>query len=324
MSGFGEKLASLSEYLGLNSSSYYHKPTPVSYEPNDPTAYYLDQSARAAYKGPFDKNGVPMYPHTGGIDYLPVHIILYALGHLELYRRNKTGESLNRLLQSANWLVASQQPDGSWLSPFGMPKFGLPGPWRSAMTQGMAISLLLRAREFTSDDHYTESAVRALAPFHQEVADGGVTSYHEAGPFYEEYPCRPHRHVLNGFLFAMWGLYDLVRFRDNHEARTLWRSGLGTIAHWLPRYDMGFWSLYHIPSPPPNPATVKYHRLHINQLAVMHELTGEVIFEEYRNRWQGYLDSRFKALRTLPLKLRWLVASRRAPTDPESPSPRDP
>jgi len=115
--------------------------------------------------------------------------------------------------------------------------------------------------------------------------------------------------VLNGFIYALWGLRDLAQ-QGNADAARLWESGSRTLIAWLPRYDLGYWSLYHVPEVPRNPATVAYHRLHINQLDVMYELTSLLIFKEYADRWRGYLSSRLNALRSLPSKLMWVLTGK--------------
>ena len=56
---------------------------------------------------------------------------------------------------------------------------------------------------------------------------------------------------------------------------------------------------------PDNPATLHYHRLHVDQLTVMHQISGDEVIREYRDRWHGYLINRWNPLRTLPKKLYW-------------------
>jgi hypothetical protein len=125
--------------------------------------------------------------------------------------------------------------------------------------------------------------------------------------FFEEFPSPTAHHVLNGFIYAMWGLHDLVRLDNNGEAGDLWADGLATLVDWLPRFDMGHWSLYHIGDGMTNPATIPYHKLHIEQLKAMHAITSLAIFDDYATRWQQHLDSRWNALRTLPQKVAWNV-----------------
>ena len=308
MSTTGQNLANLLEYVGIKSRNYYHSvPAPIQ-DRSDPSTYYVDFSGRAAYAGPFDPSGLPLIADPTSSRPFPTHLAIYALAHLELYRKHRTDENLNCVRICAEWFKANQEGDGAWVSTFAKKEFGLVPPFRSAMIQGLAISALCRMAQVLGDSVCLETAVRALGPFRHDVADNGVTTYHDAGPFFEEYPCRPPCHVLNGCIYALWGLRDLS-LQGNADAQQLWDSGLKTLIAWLPRYDLGYWSLYHVPESPRNPTTVAYHRLHINQLEVMHALTSEPIFKNYADRWQGYLSNRINALRTLPAKLVWVVSS---------------
>ncbi|UCD16577.1 MAG: hypothetical protein JSV44_08940 [Candidatus Zixiibacteriota bacterium] len=300
-----DKLANLLEYVGLKSTSYYHTLAPISYDPEDMQAYYLDQSRRANYAGPFDDNGVPLYAGKEENVHLPVHIAFWALGHFHLHRRSGDEKHRKAFLRAADWFARDQDDRGAWQSPLAMKRFRLKPPFPSAMSQGLGISCLIRAYRLTRNEPYLTCAVKALRPFHEEIRDGGVTSYHEGRAFYEEYPVYPFKHVLNGFIYSLWGLYDLVRFADNPAARELYDTGVRTLMAWLPRYDLGYWSLYHISDGAKNPATIHYHHLHIDQLTVMHRLTGSEIFGEYRSRWERYLRNPLNGLRTLPAKLRW-------------------
>jgi hypothetical protein len=114
--------------------------------------------------------------------------------------------------------------------------------------------------------------------------------------------------VLNGFLYSVWGLLDLIRLDDNPDTRLLWEDGTATLVEWLPRFDMGYWSRYHISDGVTNPATIPYHKLHIEQLWAMHAITGEPVFEGYASWWDACLAGKFNALRTLPQKLHWYIA----------------
>jgi heparosan-N-sulfate-glucuronate 5-epimerase len=309
MSTAGQNLSNLLEYVGLRSRSYYHSvPEPIR-DFSDPLAYYVDFSSRANYNGPFDQSGLPLMADPTNPRTFPTHLAIFALANLELYRRNRTEENLNRVRICAEWFKANQESDGAWLSTFPKQEFGLKPPFRSAMIQGLAISALCRMSRALDDNACLETAVRALGPFRHDVADNGVTTSHDAGLFYEEYPCRPPCHVLNGFIYALWGLRDLAQ-TGNADAAKLWESGLKTLIAWLPRYDLGYWSLYHVPETPRNPATVAYHRLHINQLEVMYALTSTTIFKEYTDRWRGSLAHRTNALRSLPSKLMWVLTGK--------------
>jgi heparosan-N-sulfate-glucuronate 5-epimerase len=307
MSAAARKFRSLMEYFGIRSSSYYHSDARANYDPDDPIAYYLDHTLRAHFPGPRDSDGVLLYSRSGHTGYHPVLNALYALGHCDLFRLHGEESNRDECLKIADWFLNTQDDRGLWLTPFPQKTFGLKENFVSAMAQGMGISVLVRAHRLTDRHEYVEAARKALGIFHVDVADGGVQSTTDGRIFYEEFPTDPPHHVLNGFIYAMWGLYDLVRLENDDNARVLWEDGLATLVEWLPQFDMGHWSLYHIGAGMANPATIAYHKLHIEQLKVMFAITGLAVFEQYATRWERYLAARWNALRTLPRKLAWNV-----------------
>ena len=253
---------------------------------------------------PTTAQGLPLYVFEGQPIYLPVFLCFYGLGQLDLYRANRTENNANHFLQVCRWLLENQSTDGTWLTSTPMKKFGLYRPFPSSMVQGLAISCLCRAYLLTNDDRYRQAAAAALPTFAIDVREGGVLSLDGGDVFYEEYPSYPYHHVLNGFIYAMWGLYDLVRMNDS-RAVELYERGLVTLVKWLPKFDLGYWSLYHISDGMKNPATVHYHRLHVDQLDVMFALTGDATIAKYRDLWKDYSLKSANALRTLPGKMRW-------------------
>jgi len=308
MSLIGEKAANLFEYFGLKSKNYYHSEAKANYQADDQLAYYLDMSGRAEFSGSFDENQIPLYSSKGKLAVHPVMISLYALGNCELYRQTKNESSLENLIKIADWLIEIQNADGGWQNQFAMKKFDLEAGFLSAITQGKGISVLVRAFLVSKESKYVDSAIRALKPFFVDVSNNGVRRQVGDIVFYEEYPARKNYQVLNGFIYALWGLLDLVRLTDNQQAKELWHDGLESLAQLLPRFDNGYWSLYHIGDGIKNPATIPYHKMHIEQLKVMFEITGNGLFGEYAVKWQGYLDSSINAMKTLPQKILWSLS----------------
>lgn len=278
---------------------------PANYDPDNRLTYYLDFSQRAKSDIRLDDKGIPVYEHKGQVSKHPVYAMLYALGRCEIYRNTKDSNAKQSLLLIADWLISTQDESGGWKSSVTMPKFGLNHSFYSALIQGLAISTLVRANLLNQHEKYIESALKALKLFQTDIKNGGVSRIVDGYLFFEEYPSQKRHHVLNGFIYSLWGLLDLVRYNDNEKSRELWESGLKTLTDFLPQYDTGSWSLYHIGDGMKNPATITYHKIHIEQLKAMHAITGQKIFSDYAQKWQGYLDNPFNALKTLPQKIRW-------------------
>jgi len=110
----------------------------------------------------------------------------------------------------------------------------------------------------------------------------------EGNIWLEEYAILPPPHILNGFIFALLGVYDFYRVTKSEKSLNLFNEGIKTLEKNLNLYDSGYWSLYNLIHK--YPAIKKYHELHIRQLKVLHELTGKDIFNEYAERWEEYLN----------------------------------
>jgi hypothetical protein len=128
------------------------------------------------------------------------------------------------------------------------------------------------------------------------VSDGGVlVNDTDGSTWIEEYIVDPATHILNGFIWALWGVYDYMLAFNDKEARKLFDQGVDTLKKNLPRYDTGFWSLYELSGTKMRMlASPFYHRLHITQLKVMYKLTEEKIFQDYAFKWAGYSRSFLK------------------------------
>jgi hypothetical protein len=137
-----------------------------------------------------------------------------------------------------------------------------------------------------------------------QVEDGGVTCTDENGDlWFEEYIVSPPTHILNGFIWAAWGVHDYFLATGDPTAQTLFQQASETLRKNLPRYDLGFWSLYEQSGTRlPMVASSFYHQLHIVQLRVMERLTGEVEFGRVADRWEDYSRSCAKRARALCYK----------------------
>jgi len=279
--------------------------------------YYLDHR-RAALEpsGPLDRSGVVLVRIKGvpGLQYYPITIAQYALGHYELYL--DSGEELHRraFLRQARWLQLRSDARGDgvvWKHPFRHPFYGMEPGWVSAMAQGQAISVLLRAYLDTGEDSFLETATRAVRAFDLDVGEGGVRRETRGGGcFFEEYPSEPPSFVLNGFLFALWGLYEHALLTGDWRSKRLFGAGMEGLKEMLPLYDLGYWSRYDLFPANERPAAPFYHRIHVRQLSVTGAMTGERLLEEYSVKWRCYESSPLKLGRALAKIVGFKLAGR--------------
>jgi hypothetical protein len=256
---------------------------------------------------PKDLDGVVMVNYRApiGLQYNPVTVAQAALGYFDRWHSGndspaEADSDRMSFFAQVNWLVSHQTPDGRWLYAFAFA--AEPVPWWSAMAEGLGISVMLRAYSVTRDGAYLTVLERAKSTFDRSIADLGVTStlvvsgrqlivYQEYLPGYED-------NVLNGWVFALAGLYECATYLGDSTCSydlTAADRGLAAVRALLPYYDTGSWSLYSLDSLGSSTrgarASVSYHRLHIRQLRWLYSITGDPVMREYADRFQFYLDS---------------------------------
>lgn len=306
----------LTAYLARRPShlSFWHETPELNLRavPGVLGEYYMTFRAKADYAGPYDSAGVPLLNYRGaiGCQYNPIAIAQYGLANFNRFRETGDSERLRRCLRAADWLVATLQQNrhgvSVWCHRFDWPyRETLRAPWYSALAQGQGVSLLVRAFQETGEERYFEAARKAFQAFRLEIAEGGVSWRDESGGiWFEEYIVNPPSHILNGFIWATWGVYDYALLTGEAAAFRLFQAAAETLAENLYRYDTGYWSLYELsPTKLPMIASPFYHRLHIVQLRVMYRLTGEQRFLQYAGLWEGYARDPLKRGRALLQKI---------------------
>ena len=272
--------------------------------------YYLvfdEEELKASIDFQFDAQGIPVIPSYVDVEprrlhYYPITIGHHALAIFHTWLRSSQEADRRRFLRIADWFVEHQAQDGCWYAQTDMPLYRLPAPWPSAMAQGLGLSVLTRAWQGTADARYLEGARRALAAFSVPIAQGGVMDTYDGRITYEEYPAQPAPHVLNGMIFALFGVWDLVRAQPDHDhAAAVFERGAAAVEALLPHYDAGWWSLYDLyhleAASPRNPCTAHYHDIHIKQLTVMHAITGRAPFDTFARGWAAYQHGAARRLR---------------------------
>lgn len=281
-------------------------------DPGELGQYYMLFLAKAEYTAHLDEQGIPMLDYHGtiGTQYNPIAIAQYGLGNYNLFQR--TGEERNRekFILAADWLrdalVENQSGVPVWIHNFDFEyQEVLRSPWYSGLAQGQGLSVLVRAYQLTKNEEYLEAAHQAFTAFKLPVTEGGVIVEDEKGYLWiEEYIISQPTHILNGFIWALWGVYDYYLAAKSEAAKKLYDCGLKTLVENLHRYDTGSWSLYELSSLKLKMvASPFYHQLHIVQLRILYNMTGEETFLEYAERWASYLKKPFNRWKALLKKM---------------------
>jgi heparosan-N-sulfate-glucuronate 5-epimerase len=295
----------ISAYLFNNSSqlSFWHEePKRNNYNKNELSQYYMVFSKKADYKDILDHLGVPLLNYHGviGKQYNPIAISQWGLGNYNKWKNGKDEKYYDKFIISADWLVKNLKKNSHgiyvWMHEFDFEyRDLLESPWYSGLAQGQGLSVLVRAYKETQNDAYLRVMKKILISFKTDVRDGGVNyKDNESNLWIEEYIVNPPTHILNGFIWGMWGLRDYYIYFNDKEIKKIFNKYSETISKNLGKYDLGYWSRYEISGTfLPMIASKFYHKLHICQLKIMFDLTKEKKYKYYSDKWENYLNNRF-------------------------------
>lgn len=269
----------------------FHEPVGSHIEPGAVHGYYVDLTVKTR-----EPRWSARWPAFGTFPW--VAVCQTGLGSFERHVAGEGEEWLvfardvgDRLLAS---LAAGGRLDGALVHTFDFPHtFPLRAPWVSAMAQGQAVSLFVRLARATGDERYAAAARRALGPLFVPSGEGGVHALIDGRPWPEEYPTQPPSCVLNGGIFAFWGLHDAAVGLDDGRAREAWEQGVETLAATIGRWDTGSWSRYDLfPHRVANVSSLAYHALHISQLRATDLIAPRRELRSAAERFERYAASR--------------------------------
>ena len=103
--------------------------------------------------------------------------------------------------------------------------------------------------------------------------------------YLEEYPAFKKNTVLNGWIFALFGIYDLFLSTSDKIYMNVFNQSFSTLIKDLEIYDAGFWSYYDERRALASPF---YHNLHISQLDALSLVTGDESVKNRIRKWKDY------------------------------------
>ena len=288
----------------LIGRSYWHVDQGIgrAFTPEALMGYFNDLTGKAAWPGPVDLEGLPLTSFGGDPVAFPTTRLQKALGHWDraLLSEGDTASELMEFMRIAEWTESAQDVTGGWpVWPF----IGLAAanPY-SAMTQGQAMSVLLRAAQHSGESRFLEAARRGSSLLLTPIADGGVCRPGRVGLILEELPVKPPSTVLNGWVFAIFGLYDLCLVETSSRLEEAIAGSVAELAARLPRFDAGYWSRYVEDGAIASPF---YQRLHVAQMEALELAFPEQAhsFSMFRGRLLKQLASRRWRARAVAVKV---------------------
>lgn len=223
--------------------------------------------------------------------YHPTDIAQYALVNWNTYLKTRDEKHRQAFMIQARWLVNHEtlltDGAGGWPIPFPNKDFLAQDPWLSALTQGVGISVLVRAYQLTGEDVFLQGACSAVRTFELDIHNGGVScSIGDDGIFFEEVAVYPAAHILNGYILSLFGLYDFVALTSSVQIQTLIQRSLTTLHALIDDFDLGYGSRYDLLLK--SPTSRFYHSLHVTLLEALAQYSGCQHCATLAARWASY------------------------------------
>lgn len=237
-----------------------------------------------------DKNGILKYkiPYTTSYEYYPVYIAEQALANCV--------HSPPIFWNNIEWLMKNKKQRKDmivWEHHYELPAYNFFSmPWVHGMAQGLIVSAMLRAYANTKDKKYLETAEGAYNVFEHHLGEGGVMNIIGDDMWLEEYEIKPPAQILNGFIFIIFGIYELWLVTGKKKYEDKFNKAIKTLKNNLYKYDYGFWSRYNLLHE--HPAPMLYHNLHIKQMEALYHITQDYLFMQYAERWEQCRNSFIK------------------------------
>ena len=206
----------------------------------------------------------------------PVAVFQYGLGAYDLYLKTQEQSYFEKFRQTLEWTITNQESSGAWNNFF----FCYPAHPYGAMCQGEAVSLLLRGYKEFNDEFYLNAAKKAVEFMLTPADRGGTAEYVNGKLCLLEYSHLPA--VLNGWVFAIFGLYDMtIVCRDTLYTKAL-DNTLNYLTEKIEVFDCNYWSMYDMAGKIASPF---YHNLHIAQMQALYAISGKDVFKKYQIKW---------------------------------------
>jgi hypothetical protein len=147
----------------------------------------------------------------------------------------------------------------------------------------MLLSLLVRTARVTNDPIYADAADRVFRSL-TETNLRRVSHWDDVGYYWiDEYPLADPDLTLNGFAYAVRGLYEYWQWRRTPESESLLKEALTSLKHYAPQFRVpGHTSIYCLKH---HLSSTAYHAIHIELLRDLYRMTGDPSFAQLANEF---------------------------------------
>ncbi len=245
---------------------------------------------------PVDANGIALYNDANGewVDTHPVVQEQYALSALDEFHITGNTLWLERAVANARHLIDnSVDRDGAMWFPYPFPwtyyERTLTPPWYSGMAQGTALSLFVRLAEEQPDVQEWRTAADAtwksfLQPF--STVEPWSSLVDDSHLWFEEYAGnQPPLLVLNGHIFALYGVYEYAVMTQDPMAVLFFDGGATTVLETMPMFrvpgGISYYCAQKVYCQVPGWQNPGYQGIHVYELVMVGQMTGDPAFQTW-------------------------------------------
>lgn len=244
-----------------------------------------------------DDTGLALYRSlaTGEIVDHPIVNAQYAESALLEWEHTGDQTWLDRAVRNATELVNLHvERDGAWWFQYNWDwtyfDRTLTAPWWSGMAQGEALTVFSRLAKIQPENPvWRQAADATFASFLQRPAGDGTpwaTHIDTGHLWFEEYAGnQPPLNVLNGHVFAIFGLYEYYALTGDGTAAAYIDGGATTILDNMPLFRAEGGISYYCAQlnycHSSNWQNGDYHPIHISQLRALARITGDSRFADW-------------------------------------------
>lgn len=246
-----------------------------------------------------DSNGVYLFNYEGELYHHPLAIAMDILQAINTYEQVDELRYLEYSELAASTVInhgvyqenALYFPYSFDFKLFGYETEIMEAPWISGMTQGRFLSAICRLHHFTGNSEYDIIADEIIQSFYNYTNEFWIVFLTEDNFYWiAEYPQQedPQMYTLNGFMFAIIGLYDYWYEFGGEDIEELLSWSLTTLKEYAPKFrvegDISYYDLkYKVQSD-------RYHKHHIEELRYMTLITGDTFFDSLADLFLSDFD----------------------------------
>lgn len=227
-------------------------------------------------------------------NYNPVTISQYALACFEKYRNSDDESYRKKFIANAKWLMDEKNYVKIDNDRIGYPyKFQFrdlkPG-WYSGLSQAEVISVLIRYYYLTRDESVLSLIRKVNNQMLHPIHDGGlIDTTPEKMIWIEEYPgSKQHKHVLNGYLVSLFGLYEYTKlFPDDKYASSMLEKGYESLKKSVSYYEAASNNLTYDRGSR-QAVNNWYMKAQVLEMKKLYEISGDEFFKDCSMLWSTY------------------------------------